>query len=99
MRATSLALYPGASGEDAARVFLAFNILRHFRSGCENRCQFGLYMRHRQCQWGATHRIAEGKWRRDAAVRARTIRLGAAEQRLSTPSTSVVTRGVIVPRP
>src|ERR1039458_2092013 len=76
MRATSLELYPGASGEDAGRVFLAFNILRHFRSGCENRCQFGLYMRHAQCQWGATNRIAEGKSPCDAAVRARTFRLG-----------------------
>ena len=32
-------------------------------------------MRHRQCQWGVTNRIAEGKSRCDAAVRARTFRL------------------------
>src|SRR5260370_28042561 len=36
------------------------------------RCQLGLYMRHRQCQWGAFNRITEGQTRCDAAVRRRT---------------------------
>lgn len=37
--------------------------------------QLGLYMRHRQCQWGASNRITEGKKSCEASVRRRTSSL------------------------
>jgi hypothetical protein len=43
-------------------------------------------MHHRLCQWGATNRIAEGKSRRDAAVRGRTFRLGRAPESWGAPN-------------
>jgi hypothetical protein len=52
-------------------------------------------MRHRQCQWGATNRIAEGKSQRDAAVRARTFRLGARKK--ERPAVSIPWGKCLIP--